>query len=393
MKRFMLRPEVDATTIHMCAYGMKSEDDKGEGLVKKATRIMSSSPEVLKRVEARCSNEDGGPQHRHVHLIQGRAKAAQVYPRALGINICEGIAAQKKLDSLGLRARPLMTMDNMRGAAKGASADDCPSETLHEADGKGLVAWVDVSGQKLDAKLMVAARRDEIKYFREMGVYEKVDIAESWKETGKAPIAVRWVDINKGDSKSPLYRSRLVAKEFNTGVCPELYAATPPSECLRLMLSLLASGKRRGTSLLYADVSRAYFYAKAVRPVYVKLPEEDLEPGDEHRCGRLKMSMYGTRDAALNWSLEYADTLRAAGYIQGRANPCLFHNRALGVSVMVHGDDFIAVGPDQHRKETQQTLENKYKLKTEKLGCGAGLSSEIRILNEVVRVAKDGVEL
>ena len=135
MKRFMLRPEVDATTIHMCAYGMKSEDDKGEGLVKKATRIMSSSPEVLKRVEARCSNEDGGPQHRHVHLIQGRAKAAQVYPRALGIKICEGIAAQKKLDSLGLRARPLMTMDNMRGAAEGASADDCPSETLHEADG------------------------------------------------------------------------------------------------------------------------------------------------------------------------------------------------------------------------------------------------------------------
>ena len=28
-------------------------------------------------------------------------------------------------------------------------------------------------------------------------------------------VAVRWIDINKGDSKTPLYRSRLVAKEFN----------------------------------------------------------------------------------------------------------------------------------------------------------------------------------
>ena len=82
--------------------------------------------------------------------------------------------------------------------------------------------------------------------------------------------------------------------------------------------------------------------------------------------------MYGTRDAALNWSLEYAATLLAGGYVQGRANPCLFYNKALGVSVMVHGDDFIAVGPHQHLQETRKTLEEKYKLKTQELGCGDG---------------------
>ena len=98
---------------------------------------------------------------------------------------------------------------------------------------------------------------------------------------------------------------------------------------------------------MYADVSRAYFYARAVRPVYVKLPDEDCGPDDVGKCGRLKMSMYGTRDAALNWSLEYGETLRAAGYAQGRANPCLYYNESLGVSVMVHGDDFIGVGPDK----------------------------------------------
>ena len=35
------------------------------------------------------------------------------------------------------------------------------------------------------------ARREEIEYFREIGVYEKVDLEECWKITGKAPIAVR----------------------------------------------------------------------------------------------------------------------------------------------------------------------------------------------------------
>ena len=184
-----------------------------------------------------------------------------------------------------------------------------------------------------------------------------------------------------------------MAKEFNTGVCPELYAATPPGECLRLMLSRMASGRSTDTGLMYADVSRAYFYAKAVRPVYVKLPDEDREAGDEGRCGRLKMSMYGTRDAALNWALEYGDTLKAAGYEQGRANPCLFHHAELQVSIMVHGDDFVAVGPKDNLVNTRKVLEEKYKLKVETLGTDKGQSPEMRILNKVVRWTSAGLEL
>ena len=132
---------------------------------------------------------------------------------------------------------------------------------------------------------MIKARQDEIEYVRSMGVYEKVDVQECWNITGKAPIAVRWLDINKGVYARPKYRSRLVAKEFNTGVCPELYAATLPSECIRIMLSKAASGQGKGVRLMYADVSRAYFYSKAVRPVYVRHPEEDTGPGDERTAG------------------------------------------------------------------------------------------------------------
>jgi hypothetical protein len=76
VKQFVLRPEVDAVTIHMCAFGMAAVDEIGEAPVQKATRIMSSSEEVLKRIDRQCPG-----CARHVHLIQGRARAAQVYPR------------------------------------------------------------------------------------------------------------------------------------------------------------------------------------------------------------------------------------------------------------------------------------------------------------------------
>ena len=88
------------------------------------------------------------------------------------------------------------------------------------------------------------------------------------------------------------------------------------------MLHRMSSG--RGRKMLYADVSTAYFYAPAVRPVYVHLPSEDRGPVDENMCCKLSVSIYGTRDSAMNWATEYGETLKEAGFVQGRSSACLF---------------------------------------------------------------------
>ena len=56
-------------------------------------------------------------------------------------------------------------------------------------------------------------------------------------------------------------------------------------------------------------VKRAFFHAKAQKLVYVKPPQEDVQEGEEEMCGRLNYSMYGTRDAAVNWANEYSERL------------------------------------------------------------------------------------
>jgi hypothetical protein len=60
---------------------------------------------------------------------------------------------------------------------------------------------------------------------------------------------------------------------------------------------------------------------------------------------------------------------------------------------MVHGDDFVAVGPDKHLEDIKSTLSEKYKIKIEQLGYGGDSKSEIRILNKVVRMTDTGIEL
>ncbi len=103
--------------------------------------------------------------------------------------------------------------------------------------------------------------------------------------------------------------------------------------------------------------------------------------------------MYGTRDVAVNWALEYTEALKANGFKQGKANPCLFFNPQTQVSIMVHGDDFVAVGRKEHLKETRTGLEDKYKIKVDVLGSGPGCVNEVKILNKIVRYTPEGVEL
>ena len=108
--------------------------------------------------------------------------------------------------------------------------------------------------------------------------------------------------MNKGDEINPNYRSRFVAREINTKSNLDMFAATPPTEALKLMIAIAATkdSKGRRGRLMVNDVSRAYFYAKAIRKVFVEIAEEDREPGDEHMVVELQYCMCGTRDAPQN---------------------------------------------------------------------------------------------
>ena len=67
--------------------------------------------------------------------------------------------------------------------------------------------------------------------------------------------------------------------------------------------------------------------------------------------------MYGTRDAAVNWSAEYTAILLTNGFVQGQHSPCFFLHPTTGVSIMVHGDDFIAVGNTKGLLAARKTLD------------------------------------
>ena len=237
VRQMMNRQGVIQVTGDQCRYGLTSWDGQRRGPARKRTKFMTNSPCIAKALSLRCPNTREHKVHEHVVLINGRAKRAEVYPPALCRAICNGLLEQMEADRKGQFL--LAQVDNKEGQksddlAKEAEQFKQRYRTAEEEDDPNLeTAWDDVSGAELDPKEVKRARAEEVEYVRKMKLYTKVPIDECYKKTGKAPITVRWIDINKGDKLNPNYRSRLVAREINTHKRDDLFAGTPPLDRLR----------------------------------------------------------------------------------------------------------------------------------------------------------------
>ena len=175
---------------------------------------------------------------------------------------------------------------------------------------------------------------------------------------------------DKGQPGKPNVRARWVAKEYKTHVRPELYASTPPLEAMKVVLSEIATGEREGNVVALVDVRRAYFHAPAPRKVFVELPPEDYQLGDEHMCGLLRYSLYGTRDATQNWEEELASTLSSLKLTRGSACPCAWRGHIKGEDIIatVHGDD-ITIGGERSAVESLiRMISKKHEIKKQMLG-------------------------
>merc|ERR1712086_1148632 len=263
------------------------------------------------------------------------------------------------------------------------------------AAGSRLEAWDDLTGLSLDPKGVLSARRQELDYIAKNKVWEVVPREEA-RRNGWKIINSRWIDINKGDDIAALYRSRLVGKEFADNKLDGLFAGTPPLEALRFLVHEAATvegeEEEQEKVIMVNDVARAFFEAKAIRKLCVELPAECAEGCGGHNVGLLRQSLYGTRDAAMNWQEEVARGMRGWGFSRGQYNPCLYTHAERRVQVFLHGDDFASVGHRAALKAFLQELESRFEIKTSVIGTGVGEVREARVLNRIVRITELGWE-
>ena len=413
IQKIMSLEGVRRVVAHQCQYGQQAHEGSP---IKKPTGFMTNCEGVARRLNKLCKGKHGfcsrakGGQH---ILCNGRvARQAAVFPMKLCHAILAGLRDQLKAEGTLLNGIVGIQERVDCGTTDEEREDDGSDAQVYIVDGMAFKIdngegpfFDDLTSQPLPTQLVKAARRKELDYFEGKQVWKRMTISEAWRITGRAPISVRWVDVNKADDQEPEIRSRLVARQMRGPGEEPLFAPTPPLEALRTVLSWAAtdivgeapkcrdpeSPDRVQISLI--DVSRAYFNAECDpdKPTFVALPHED--PDHEAMCGLLLKHMYGTQAAADGWQQEYSSTLVEMGFTQGVASPCVFSCPARGLISSVHGDDFTTAGSKPQLDWFERELEGRYELrKGGRIGPGREDAKEGRVLNRVIRWTSEGIE-
>ena len=188
MRRLMARSGVGMVVGHQCEMGLVTEDKDGWAPAKKATKFMSTSTEVLVRLDRKCKGI-----HKHRHLEgKSRTEAAAAYPRRMCRLILQGIDAQRRREGKVMPEHVERELDRgcgiyslkpeEIGEQMEPEIDEEVIKTRHESE--GLEDWTpevhtdNVTGEVLPAHLVAAARSEEIKFMEDWEVWDVVPVTK-----------------------------------------------------------------------------------------------------------------------------------------------------------------------------------------------------------------------
>ena len=180
----------------------------------------------------------------------------------------------------------------------------------------------DVTGQRLDKLMAREVRKLEMKFFRNVKVHDKVD--------GRTRLLQGHCDEVAGHQQGPPAESepqRWAGRPgdqdgFSLGlICRHTVIGFPANVMLHVR-----EQPGQAQSAQDHDVRKAFFDAKATWQVYMEIPVEDFELGDEGKVAGLNLSLCGTRDALQNWAKEHTTFLEECGFRAGLASPCNFNH-------------------------------------------------------------------
>ena len=240
MQELLRYPGVERINADQCQFGAQVQSGIHEGQpVKKPTGFLSNGGRILSALSRRCDGQDGNCSRsrggKHALCSGKTASDAARYPPGLVKAIIKGTTQE-------LHHRGVMKPGEV--GLHAVNDEDIPANQVRgPAQGYSGKFVDDVTKQVLKDDLVREARAKELTYFNDKGVWRKKPRQEAYQRTGRAPITVRWVDVNKRDEENPKYRSRLVARQLKATdkFGTSYFAPTPPLESLRTVLTFASS--------------------------------------------------------------------------------------------------------------------------------------------------------
>jgi hypothetical protein len=200
---------------------------------------------------------------------------------------------------------------------------------------------------------------------------------------GRKPIGCKWVWKTKlGETGEIVKRkARLVAKGFTQryGVdYNDTWAPTAKQSSVRTVLSI---ANAKGWLVKHSDVPSAYLKATLNELIYMEQPEGFVVPGKETWVCRLLKSLYGLKQAGLEWYNMISTKLIEWGYKRNRVDKCVFTRHddsgSLVSMLALHVDDSLfGIKDEKEEKRIRDLMMNEYKAEIEDAHFFCGIRIE-----------------
>ncbi|KAL2237905.1 UNVERIFIED_CONTAM: Retrovirus-related Pol polyprotein from transposon RE1 [Sesamum indicum] len=182
----------------------------------------------------------------------------------------------------------------------------------------------------------------------------------------KRTIGCKWVYKLKLNSDGTIdrYKARLVAKGYNQIPGIDFLDSFSPVAKTVTVRTLLAVTTKLDWHVHQLDINNAFLHGYIDEELYMQAPEGyDIE--NDHVC-KLKMSIYGLKQASRQWNHEFTSKLEAYGFVQSKYDYCLFtKTTSTGLyCLLVYVDDVLVTGSSEDEIiEIKQYLDRTFTIK------------------------------
>lgn len=198
-----------------------------------------------------------------------------------------------------------------------------------------------------EREMWKAAMLDEYNSLMENGTWTLVELP-----AGRTAIGSKWVFKRKEDSDGRVsrFKARLVAQGFRQRYGVDYDAVFAPVATQSTLRVLLTIAGHKQLAVHHIDVKNAYLNGELREEVYMQQPKGFETPGKERLVCKLQRSLYGLKQAARIWNKTMDGLLVELGFVQSRADPCLYTKVMANGTLMyllLYVDDMIVVCSDE----------------------------------------------
>ena len=184
--------------------------------------------------------------------------------------------------------------------------------------------------------------------------YQSLLSNDTWKlvdlPPGKNVIGCKWVFELKmnADGSISRYKARLVAQGYSQQAGLDYDEVFAPVARYTSIRTVLAIANALDLELHQMDVKTAFLNGELDTEIYMEQPSGYIDNQRPNMVCKLQKSIYGLKQSARCWNLSIDRLLKASGYTQSNADPCIY-SKVKDSSLMIialYVDDILLASND-----------------------------------------------